>query len=323
MNAASFLLVLLSIFNTISVEAVSCPCYSASDLTEPVHEFVNVEDGPIGSGYGTKCQLTLANRFRYMTADAAIPAASFQAYVCSVALLREDFSENQGTEIAFDVINRQEYYACRDLLRDAGPSTKPPTNDPTKNPTQTPTNKPTLEPTNSPTKPPTGEPLSLLQAFDRSIDGVPITLQNVGTGQYLTVASDGSIITEELANRPSLSNQWEFIEEECPALGSSAARDTTRTCFRLASLKDPETILGTNGGGAFLHHPPANILSVYVLEPTTACHHTLASCILQIQVAYYGERAVADITVDGSTTMELAVGADQDLAEAEWIIDYA
>lgn len=278
----------LVILQTTTVSAASCPCFSGSDVRGEYHEFASGEFIEFPQGNFTTHKLTHNNGKRYSILETNFNCA--QVHACEVV---EDFATGEVCPLGPNhqdcrLIDRQELFACLDLILYTTPSS--------------------------------AEELAI---FDSRINEAAVSLRNVGTGNYLTVASEGSIVTENVPS--SLAHQWAFLQDECPAIGSSAAKYTkyaTRTCFRLASLMDPETtILGTNGGNAFPHHPPANILSVYILEPIR-CYRTMRFCTLKLQVAFYGDRSVADIPVgDRFTTLELAVGGDQDLAVAEWVFD--
>lgn len=151
-----------------------------------------------------------------------------------------------------------------------------------------------------------------LERFEQRMESATVTLQNHESGRYLTLDDDKQTGTQAFSSPPTES-QWTFRREECP--GASA--DLNRPCFSLVSFSDDSKCLATNGVAAFADSYPTHILGYYTLEPTL-CVRDLSSCVIRLQVAFYGDRSVSDQGKD--PFLPLARGSDQEEDNAEWLV---
>ncbi|CAB9496289.1 expressed unknown protein [Seminavis robusta] len=144
-----------------TASASSCPCFSASDVTGVVHSFADGASSSSNLGFSTTFRLVFSDRRSYTVRDSTTTFnfQETQAYTCEVTTLREDFSVVIDPNRIFRVINQAQYFTCRDLLRFT---------------------KPTSE--------------AELEAFENQVASASVVLQNAGTGRFLTVAGDGSIV---------------------------------------------------------------------------------------------------------------------------------
>ena len=97
---------------------------------------------------------------------------------------------------------------------------------------------------------------------------------------------------------------------------------SSRACFSLVSLSYPDYVLNTNGAVAQREAAPAHILGHYTLEPTF-CTRDLHDCTARLNVAFYGDRSVADAPEGSDYYLPLASGSEEDSDRAEWHIRLA
>ena len=236
--------------------SLACPCFTSEEVSGPVTEFLDGAFSDSPSYTQTVHRVLLADNRRFTTRDATtrVNFEENQAYTCENTRLNEFGSLFVNPDRIFHVITESQYRACIDVLRFMTPTT-----------------------------------LDELKVFDQVVAdrGAPVvTFQNYETQRFLTV-EDGSFITTTSTTRhEATNNQWILQRDECPTIGNSAAIGTERICFSVSNFAWPQIILGTNGGNAFRHAPPANILSVYIIQPTM-CTRNLSMCDIQLQVAYY------------------------------------